>query len=380
MVLTFAEDFSGIVLDDELTGIPDSGLYWNRGVLPFVTVANLLDFLPLHEHTISDWQIGNPYTKFETSKNVSGLTIYEGSIYQSLVSNNLENQPDNSTAYWLKTNIESLRIKSFIWSVTDNMISNLSLSRKLVENQYIYNVSYIDPNNLVLLPNNYSAWVFEPKGSDYIKIRINQIALQANTSDSVSLYVINQGVLKETITLTPNNGILSFEDVDYTITGKGKFIFAIDSQYVYSNNAYNDALSYDGFICYPVTGIGDTPEGASYSQISYGNGLNFNVSAYLDSSQYLTNNLVDFAKLLQSQFEMDFIQMMQFNSNTRSSSSQRILTTDKNMLAFQSSDLSANTAARRYANAIKEAKESVNRTFDKFLKSPTKFKVRRSTL
>lgn len=374
MILTFAEDFtSSVDLDSDLVGTPDSGLYWNRGVLPLVTVKNLLDFLPVLDFTFSDWSDSVTYGVFSDSKKKSDIVSYDSKIYQSIKAGT-NKQPDLNSEYWQETNENSLRIKSFIWSVRENLLSALSLSRKLIENQFIYNVG----ETLYTANEDYVGWVFEPKGSDYVKIRINQIALQANTDSPVTMSVINQGVVVDTITLNPNNGLLEFEEVDYTISGKGRFYFVIEAQEVYSENAYNDALKYDGFVCYPVVGTGASAEGSSYNETTYGNGISFNVSVYLDSSEYVDNNLIDLAKMYQAQFEMDFIQMMQLNANSRVHGDARDI--DKNLLTYHASDMTGNTVARRYASQLKIAKNSINKTFDRFLKSGKKIQIRRSSI
>jgi hypothetical protein len=377
MILTFAEDFSGSVqLDSELTGMPESGLYLNRGVLPIVTVENLLSLLPVYSPTFSAWNGATTYSKYETSKSKTDIVTYNSKTYQSLQSANLNKNPGTETSYWLETNIDSLKIKAFLWTVQNNLLAKLSLHRKLVENQFIYNVG----EQIVSLPNDFSGWAFEPKGSDYIKIRINQMSLQANTTDPVNVYVINQGRLVETLVLNPNDGLLSFENVGYTISGKGRFLFVFDSQEVYSDNAYNDPLKFDGFVAYPVTGVGSAAATATYTDMFNGNGLNFNVSAYLDSSDYVTNNLIDFARAYQAQFEMDFVQMLRFNANTRTNDTQRIIGVDKNYLDFQMSEFNANTIAKKYADEIKTAMQSINKTFDRFLKSPKKIVIKRGSI
>ena len=376
MILTFAEDFSSSVsLDSELRGTPESGLYLNRGVLPILTANNLLSVLPNEDLTFSDWDETATYSKFSDSKAKSDVVSYENKIYQSITDSNLNNLPTDAD-YWLETNIESLRIKSWLWTVQDNFLSQLSLHRKLIENQFIYDVG----ETLITLPHDYAAWAFEPKGSDYVKIKINQMSLQANTTDPVTVSVVNQGNVVDTITLNPNNGLLEFEDVGYTISGKGRFLFVFPSQDVYSENAFNDPLRYNGFVCYPLIGQGDTPQGAKYVETSYGNGLNFNISAYLDSSDYVTNNLLHFGKAFQAQAEMDFIQMVRFNSNVRTNIEQREIGVDKNYLDFQASDLSTNTVAKKYMTEIKEAKKSIERSFDRFLKSPKRLTVKRSSV
>ncbi len=380
MVLTFAEDFTSTIdLDSQLIGTPESGLYWNRGVHPILTVEGLLSYLPIISFTFPDWEIGTTYNEFNTSRKKSDIVTKDSVIYQSLQDSNTGNDPASETAFWLPTNEESLRIKSFIWTVEDNFTSALTLDRKLIENQYIYNVG----ETVQTLSNDFSGWAWEPKGSDYVKIRFNQIALQANTDVQQSLFVINQGRLITTLTLNPDNGILSFEDVGYTISGKGRFLFVINSQDVLSENAYNDPLRYDGFVCYPVTGIGGTPEGATYSDSSIGNGLNFNVSAYLDSDLYITNNKVDFAKFLQVQMELDFVRTILHNTNFRSTRNERILKEGalaQQLLSTESLNLDLDTIARKYDLEKKIASEAVNKTFDKFLVKKNSFRVKRSVI
>lgn len=379
-ILTFAEDFTNTIdLDSQLVGTPESGLYWNRGVHPILTVNNLLSFLPIISFTFPDWEIATPYNEFDTSRSKGDIVTHNSIIYQSLQDSNTGNQPDLTPLFWLPTNLESLRIKSFIWTVEDNFRAALTLDRKLIENQFIYNVG----EQIRTLSGDFAAWAFEPKGSDYVKIRINQIALQANTDVAQDLFVINQGRLITTLTLNPDNGVLNFEDIGYIISGKGRFIFAINSQEVLSDNAFNDPFKYDGFVCYPLSGIGATPEGAEYSESSVGNGMNFNISAYLDSSLYITNNLIDFAKFLQTQMELDFVRTILHNANIRSNRDERIIagsTFTQQLLSTESLNLELNTIAAKYMREKKIASQSVNRTFDKFLMKKNTFNVRRTTV
>ncbi len=380
MILTFAEDFTSTIdLDSELVGTPESGLYWNRGVHPILTIEGLLSYLPIISFTFPAWDNGTTYNEFNTSRKKSDLVTKDSVIYLSLQDSNVGNDPATETDFWLVTNIESIRIRSFIWTVEDDFIAALTLDRKLIENQYIYNVG----ENSHTLTNDFSGWAFEPKGSDYIKIRINQIALQAETDVAQNLYVINQGRLITTLTLNPDNGVLAFEDVGYTISGKGRFLFVIDSQDVLSENAFNDPLRYDGFVCYPVTGDGAAPEDADYSEGSVGNGLNWNVSAYLDSATYITNNKIDFAKFLQVQMELDFVKTILHNANFRSNKEERTLIGSQltqQLLSTESLNTDLNTIAAKYVREKKIAEQAVNRTFDKFLQKKNTFVVTKRTI
>jgi len=373
MILTFAEDFStDVTLDTQLTAVPESGIYFNRGVHPLLTLKNLLTFLPVQELTFSEYAAGTTYGKYEDTEVRTDIVTSGSVIYESIASANKGNTPVSSPLKWLPTNVESLRIKNFIRNSKENMLSALSFSRRLIDSQYIYNVG----TDSVTLSGDFSGWVFEPKGSDYVKIRINQIALQANTESPVSLYVINQGVLLETITLNPDNGVLSFEDVTLEITSKGRVYLVFPSQSVRSQSAYNDALKYNGFVCYPVTGVGSTAATATYNISNCGNGLNFNVSAYADSTVYINNNLIDFAKFTQSQFEIDFLRMLVTNSNARSTRQERALDdTELKRIYFEITDIQQNTIARRYTSQLKRTLDAIQRTFDREIQEPEDFNV-----
>lgn len=379
MILTFAEDFtSNETLDSQLLGTPESGLYWNRGTHPVITVQNLLSFLPKLTITFSAYGAGTTYNKFQETRKRSDVVTYESKIYESISNSNTGNTPDSSPVNWLETNENSLRLKSFIFNVEDNVLSALSLNRKLIENQYIYNVG----EELQTLSNDFSGWAFEPKNSDYVKIRINQMSLQANTTDQVTVSVINQGALVTTLTLNPQDGKLVFEDVGYSFLGKGRFLFVFPSQDVLSENAFNDPLKYDGFVCYPVNGIGSTPEGSEYSESSIGNGLNFNVSSYLDSSIYITNNKIDLAKFYQLQFELDTLKMMLHDTYNRVNGVQRRQSDDlsRQLLTAETMNLDMSTVVREYKHQKSLAIESINRTFDKFLKKPKGLKIKRRVM
>lgn len=377
MNLTFAEDFSSSIdLDSELIGAPDSGLFWNRGVHPTLTVDNLLTFLPDINITFSAWVIGTTYTKFNTSRKKSDIVSHSGSIYQSLTDGNVGNTPDSSPANWLETDLNSLRIKSFIWTVEDDVLSALSLTRLLIENQYIYNLGKTLQTNV----NDFFGWAFEPKGSDYVTIRINSISFQADTDVAQDLYVINQGRLIDTLALNPNNGLLEFEELNYSFSGKGTFYFVVIGQDFYSEGAYNDSLKYSGFVCYPVIGVGATPEDSDYSISNNSNGLNFNVSCFLDSSTYIQNNKIDLAKFYQTQFEYDFIRMLAHNSNSRFGIEERIQKANPELIAAESLDVSSATVARKYSSEKKRTIAIINKTFDKFLHKKQGLKVKRKVM
>lgn len=360
MVLGIAEDFtSDVVLDTELKTIPPNGLYLNSGVHPSITVDNLLAFLPLPDATFTAYNSATTYGKFTETRNRKDLVTYSGKIYQSLTATNLNHQPDVSAVYWLETNIESLKIKNLIDKVKDRVYSDLNLTKRLVNNQYFNE----NGQAVVTLPNDYAAWIFEAKGSDYVSFRINQISLQKSGTTPVSVYVVNQGKLVTTLSVTPNNGVVNFTQLDYTFSGAGQWKFIIDAQDVYTNNSYIDPLKYDGFTVYTATGVGASPETATFNYGSIGNGLGFNVSVFLDAQVYIDNNLALLGNFVRSAFELVTLTMFLANSNNRSNRNER-LQLDTQMLTLETKELHANTVARRYEQEKGKALKAIQRSFD----------------
>lgn len=366
MILGVSEDWSSnVVLDAELTALPESGLCLNSGVHPSITIENLLEFLSFTEVEFADWTDNVTYSVYSNSRKRTDIVTLEGVIYQSLKANNLNNSPDEEDSiYWLATNLESLKIKNHIYKVQDKVFSELKLTKRLINNQFIYN---INPNtqeqSLVQLPNDYSAWVFEPKGSDYVTIRLNQISFQKLGTTTVNLYVINQGVLIDTLEITPSNGIVDFKDLNYSFKGKGKWIFAIDSTIVISNPSYVDPLKFDGFVCYTATGTGNEPETAIYSNGTTGNGLGFNISVFLDSSDYIENNINELANFVRATFELETLKMFLHNSNNRSNRAQTIQL-DKDALIAETKSLDMDTVAKRFQDEKRMAVKAMQKTFD----------------
>jgi hypothetical protein len=115
MVLGIAEDYSTeITLDSQLTSVPESGIYANSGIHPSITVGNLLAFLPKIDIVPSIWDYTKNYGKYETLRSKDALCTRTNNIYQSLKTPNQNQNPVTQTAYWLQTNAESLKLKSFL--------------------------------------------------------------------------------------------------------------------------------------------------------------------------------------------------------------------------------------------------------------------------
>lgn len=359
MILGVAEDFSSNVpLDSELKSAPSSGMFLNSGVHPSISLDNLLHFLPSLDFTPSNWVIDTDYTIFTESRNRTDLVNYSGKTYQSIKAG-AGQQPDTSPTYWLETNNNSLKIKTFILQVKDRVYSDLKITNRIVDNHFIYEIG----DATATLPNDYAAWVFEPKGSDYVTIRINEISFQKKSVTPVNLYVINQGVLIDTLIITPSNGIVEFKRLDYTFTGKGKWIFAIDSTEIETRNLIVDPLKYKGFVAYTATGIGASPEGAEYSYQTTGNGLGVNVTSYLDSSAYILNNMSEFGNFIRATLEYMTFQVFLHNPNNRENLVKRIQM-DKELLLAELKKTDADTVVKRYLDEKTLSVDILKRSFD----------------
>lgn len=375
MVLGIREDFtSTVAFDAQLTALPESGLYLNEGVHPSITVGNLLSFLPFPDVTFTAWDDETTYGKYESTKVKTDIVSYSGKIYQSLQGANLNKQPDTQTAYWLETNLESLKIKAFIDKVQAKVYSELNLTKRLINNQFIY--SGWDSNYLIenLLPNDYAAWVFEPKGSDYVTIKLNQVSFSKSGTTPVNLYVINQGVLVTTLQLTPSNGIVDFKDLNYSFSGKGQWMFAIDSTEVIGRPSYIDPSKYDGFVCYTATGIGADLDNVTWSYGNNGNGLGFNVSVFLDAQVYIDNNIDYLANFVRATFELMALEMFMSNANNRSNREQ-LIQMDMDRLLYETRDLTGFTVAKRYNDEKKRALRVIGNSFDTQLSADDEFNV-----
>lgn len=375
MVLGISEDFtSNVVLDSELKKLPSSGLYLNSGVHPSITVENLLDFLPKTTFTFDAWSDATTYEVFTLSRNRKDIVSSDGKIYQSIKAG--VNNIVSDTTYWLETNIESLRIKVFLDKVRDRVFSDLSLTRRLINNQYLYESSSTTEVNLT---NDYAGWVLEPKGSDYVTIRVNEISIQKSGTTPINLYVLNQNTLIDTITITPNNGQLNFQPVDLVLNGKGTFKLVIDSTSVFRGVSTVNPFKFDGFLAYTTNGTGDAPESSTYTYNTFGNGIGLNVSAYLDAGQYIENNLSDFGNFIRAVFEVMVFEMFLHNSNNRSNRSQRIQMDDQ-MLMAELKDMTHETIVKKYHREKKRALDEIQKTFDTQLKPKRGLRIKTNSI
>lgn len=361
MVLGFSEDFtSDVALDTQLKAAPDSGLFVNTGVHPSITLQNLLDHLPKVSFTFAAWSNSTDYGVFLTSRDRKDIVTKNSKIFESIQASTNEDPETADSEYWIETNIESLRLKLFFQKVLDRVYSDLGLTRRLINNQYIYDNAKGETKTL---PEDYSAIVIEPKGSDYVDFKISEMCLRKSGSTPVNVYVVNEGSLKQTIAIAPDEGRNTFRATNITLSGKGRFYLAIDSTDVISSNVSVDPFKYKGFVVYTAYGTGASAEAATYSKHTTSIGLGINITAYLNPTKFIENTITDLAPFIRATFEYMAFDTFLANPNQKSNRSQRSIP-EEGVLMAELKSFEGDTVVRRYHNHKKAAMKLVKRTVD----------------
>lgn len=364
--LAFLNDltYDGL-LDTELSAVKSSGLYVNSGVHTNITVYNILETLAKSKIAFKPYDVNFSYGEFNSSRNSGDIVEDSGKLYQSIVSENVGN-PLTDVNSWLETNEDSIRLKVFLFKVRDRLNADLGLIRKPVANEYIYDSTTHGRLEDFSIPNDYAALILEPKGSNYIKFRINQVALRANSTNPVEIKVVNQGRVVDTFNVTPNNGLLEFQEIGAVLEGQGRFMLVFPSQSIKRGNSFTDMHKYSSFTLSTAVGTGVNPESAEYGTINSDIGLGVNLSTFVDSGVYLENNAPEFAQYVRSTFEYMCFELFLHNGGMRRNEVQRTLF-DPKFLEFQLTSLQGDTVVSRYRAALKKASERMSNVLDKQL-------------
>lgn len=375
MILGISEDFtSDVVLDSQLKAIPTSGLYLNSGVHSSITLENLLSFLPKLDFTFSAYDAGKTYNSFLTSLNRDDIVTENDKVYQSIASGNVGNDVTDAN-FWVETNIESLRLKIFIEKVKNRVYSDLAFTKRLINSQILSS----DGDNKRTLAQDYMGWVIEPKGSDYVSIRVNRMAIKKDGSTPVTVYVLNQGEQVSTFDLVPDNGKLTFRDTDVTFSGRGPFSLIVETTETYTKPNTINPLKFNGFVAYTTIGTGDTPEGADYTYNTFDNGISLDLSVSLEASNYIEKNLVNLSAFVRAIFEYMVFETFLHNPNARSNRSQRLQMNDDLLIAELKNTTADTTIVSRYYREKERAIRAMEKTFDTQLNDTGKFRVKVDT-
>lgn len=373
MLLGIAEDFTtdNVTLDSQLTTITGGGLYLNSGTHPSITLRNLLAFLPDIDITFDTYDNSKTYNVYETSRSREDIVTDGTDLYQCIQTST--GNPTSDTDYWLKTNIDSLRLKNFIYQVKDRVITELNLQKRLIDNQYLYSIG----DSAYTPTEDYFGWAIQPKNSDYVRLTVNQMAIQATTPAALDVYVVNQGQLIDTISVSATNSV-SFQEVDYSFYGKGIFYFLVDPVEVKKDDTFIDICRYDGFQAYTVTAQGSSFSDLDYTINSSDNGIGLNLTATLDSSVYVQNNLSYLAKFVRTTFELMTFELFLNNSNSRSNVDER--QQNRKMYITELKDTKSDTIIKRFYAERKKAFNAMEKTFDSHLSDSDELEITTTSL
>jgi hypothetical protein len=372
MLLGITEDFTteNTILDIQLTAIPQNGLYVNSGTHPVITLRNLLAFLPYVDVTFAAYDVTRSYGVFEKTRSKNDIVTSGGLIYQCIQAN--IGEPVSDTDFWMLTNMDSLRLRNLLFQVKDRVISELNLQKRLIDNQYLYDVG----DNTFNPTGDYFGWAVEPKNSDYVRLTINQMSIHNVAAGAVAVYVVNQGELIDTISVVGGNGAVSFKEIDYSFYGKGVFYFLVEPQQMKRKGSFIDVQRYKGFVAYTVTATGNTWSDLDYTISSTDNGIGLNLTVVLDSQVYVDNNLNYLSKFIRNTFEVVCLEMFLNNANNRSNSDERY-NIDRKILITELKDTTTDTVVNRFKHERKRAFELIEKTFDSLLSdNDTRLKVR----
>lgn len=330
---------------------------------PLLTLANILDFLPKIEINFSIFSINKTYFSFAETQDYNSILTYNGELYQCIATS-IGNLPTDEN-FFIKTNLDSIRLKSYINNVLEKVKEDLQLSYNLIENQSIF------PSNLNMkyTPINDKIGVsFEKRGSDYISIIINEFSAYADVNDNTfNLYHYLNNSLKKTISI--NNSFSNEYQTNFInleLNEKGSHVLAIDKRPMFNSNKQINPLRYDSFIYNNV----ELTNGRFVRSSVSCNGIGVNVSTALKSDLFLKHNLKLFHRFLKATFEYLFYQTILINSNKRINSNTRLLF-DEKLLLSELKNKDTDSVLNRYLKEKDLALSLMKKTFDKQINKNT---------
>ena len=138
-------------------------------------------------------------------------------------------------------------------------------------------------------------------------------------------------------------------------------------------------MNFDGFVAYTATGIGATPDGANYSYGTTDNGLGFNITAFLDSQQYIDNNMLDFGSYIRATFELMCFEMFLANAHSRSNREQRGGLRE-DLLIAELKEMTADSVIKRYLRNKDKAIQQLQKTLDRNIEDNNDFQISYSSI
>lgn len=352
------EDYtiSGLDLGEDLVN-PTSGLFLNDGVSPLITVKNLLNFLPYLDYLIPEWDNLKNYELYDSD--IKGLVSYNSKFYICKESN-VGLQPDLNPISWAETNKESVVLMNFVKNVVDRALLSLSIENVISEKN-IVDVTKSSDYDFSLI-SDYVGLSFNLLDDFNTYLNIKKLSIQANTINPIDVYVVNNGVLLQTIQLTPENGLISFKDVDLKLKGFGTFYLVMESSSVKKGTGYLDKYNFDGVVVSGVLGKGNSPESSEFSENPSTNGFGVVYSVEMDIKDSYKTKPTTFFNYIKSCFEYSCFELFLYNPNATSNQHQKVIM-DKNLLQNELKILDADTVAKRRNDYKKQLEDVLSSMF-----------------
>ena len=322
-LIKLQRDFN-ISLDSDLVGGSTSGLSYNVGVNPLITLRNIYAFMPTAtEMGVNAWSASVTYDKDEA--------VYTGSVYyRSLVDGNI-NHIVNLSTYWAVTTLQSIWMRQKLKGLHQIVLSKALLADKLFDSVKMYNIG--TSSSLITNTSKYVGFEIRPKGSEHLLIALNRIACQLTTSQSLTLKLYNQNTFVADIVLSSTENELVFTDItDQLMSGEGRWFLFYNqddltgqaySSYIEQGSKYCDLLSFE--IPNTTTDFINTID--TYSNQCYGLGLDFSI--YADLTQFIKSNIQSFAEVLHLEWQYQILEMFIMNPDVQFSGIERSMIDEK---------------------------------------------------
>lgn len=342
-------DLSDIVLSDNLTQT-ESGMYFQQ-IHPLLTLDNLRSIAPDFQNY--NWQV---YDANKTYKSGEVVRV-DDSLYKAL--QNVPAETDISdTDYWVKTNpfsewLEDKTRASIVKLVNKFISMKLAdkASKSLIENKILFDGTG-RLTNKIENRNKLVGFEIDTVRSKGVTVKIDKIGLQMTEPGSYTLYIFHSSNPEPIYTLTfektkanslewfkpKDNILLPYESANTDAGGSWYLVYKQselpeNAQAIYKDRDWSTgpckACSRSEFLAYqawsryievhPFYISEDEEFDPEMMNFTYDKnyGINLEVSAYCDLTDFIINQRAIFQDVLSKQVAIDFLREFAYNPNVR---------------------------------------------------------------
>jgi hypothetical protein len=342
-------DLSDIVLSDNLTQT-ESGMYFQQ-IHPLLTLDNLRSIAPDFQNY--NWQV---YDANKTYKSGEVVRV-DDSLYKAL--QNVPAETDISdTDYWIKTNpfsewLEDKTRASIVKLVNKFISMKLAdkASKSLIENKILFDGTG-RLTNKIENRNKLVGFEIDTVRSKGVTVKIDKIGLQMTEPGSYTLYIFHSSNPEPIYTLTfektkanslewfkpKDNILLPYESANTDAGGSWYLVYKQselpeNAQAIYKDRDWSTgpckACSRSEFLAYqawsryievhPFYISEDEEFDPEMMNFTYDKnyGINLEVSAYCDLTDFIINQRAIFQDVLSKQVAIDFLREFAYNPNVR---------------------------------------------------------------